>query len=319
MANGLKRELHPRNKHNTNYDFQRLCRVLPALNSFIIATKSGQPSINFASAQAVRALNRAILKADYNIANWTLPEGFLCPPIPGRVDYIHYIADLLGPASKQRGKSARPITGLDIGTGASCIYPLLGQREYGWQFIASDIDPVSIRSSQHIIDTNEGLSAAIRLRMQPDSRHVLENVITQDNRIDFTMCNPPFHESLTHANQSSARKRRNLGTDKKGHSKLNFGGQRAELWCKGGEREFVRTMINESQRFAAQVLWFTTLVSNRDNLRPLKKALRDVGVNEVQIVEMAQGQKVSRFIAWSFLTPEQRNNWWAESRTCPSF
>ena len=304
-----KQKLHPRNKHNEHYDFPRLCHISPSLKRFIIANNSGEPSINFANSMAVKALNSAILKADYDIENWVIPAGFLCPPIPGRVDYIHYIADLLTATINRNEGNGRFITGLDIGTGASCIYPLLGQREYRWQFIACDIDPVSIRASQYIIDNNEGLGAAIRLRLQPDSRHVLRNVITPEDRIDFTMCNPPFHESLAQANQTSARKRRNLGTNNKGDSTLNFGGQKAELWCKGGEREFVATMISESKRFSHQVLWFTSLVSSRDNLRPLKRLLHEAGVNEIQVVGMAQGQKVSRFIAWTFLTPQQRLRW----------
>ncbi len=301
-----KQKLHPRNRHTENYNFQRLCRISPSLKQFVIANKLGQPSINFASSFAVKALNSAILKADYAIDNWSVPAGYLCPPIPGRVDYIHYIADLLSATTKSTGKNGTPITGLDIGTGASCIYPLLGHREYQWQFIASDIDPASISSSQYIIDNNEGLGAAIRLRLQPDSRHIFQNVITSTDRIDFTLCNPPFHASLAHAKQTSARKRRNLGTNNKGDSKLNFGGQKAELWCKGGEREFVGTMIKESKRFADQVLWFTSLISSHDNIRPLKLLLREIGADEVKVVGMAQGHKVSRFIAWTFLTPQQR-------------
>ena len=305
----IKRKLHPRNKHNKGYDFQRLCQISPSLTRHIVKNKFGRPSINFASAIAIRALNRAILEADYNVQNWTLPEGFLCPPIPGRVDYIHYIADLLAANTTNKKKRHRQITGLDVGTGASCIYPLLGQREYQWQFIASDIDLVSINSSQAIIDNNEGLDAAIRLRLQPNRQHMFQNVINQDDRVDFTMCNPPFHESRAQANHSNARKRRNLGTNKKRDSKLNFGGQNAELWCEGGEREFVRSMILESKSYGDQVLWFTSLISNRSNLRPLKESLRDIGANEIQIIGMAQGQKVSRFIAWTFLRPRERTMW----------
>lgn len=278
-----------------------------------MTNKLGQPTIDFSDGLAVKALNSAILKADYDIEHWDIPTGFLCPPIPGRADYIHYIADLLTATNNHKALRNKHITGLDIGTGASCIYPLLGQREYQWQFIASDIDPISIKSSQHIVDGNAELSATIDLRLQPNSRHIFRNIIAPDDFLTFTMCNPPFHESLAQANQANARKRRNLGTNNKstskGGSKLNFGGQKAELWCKGGEQEFIRTMINESKSFANQVLWFTSLVSDNDNLWPLKKALSKVGAKEVQIIGMAQGQKVSRFIAWTFLTPQQQTAW----------
>lgn len=305
----IKQKLHPRNKHNRNYDFQRLCSNSPSLSQHIIANKLGQRSINFADALAVRALNGAILKADYDIENWKIPTGFLCPPIPGRADYIHYIADLLSATNNQLKSQKRPVTGLDIGTGASCIYPLLGQREYLWNFVASDIDPVSIRSSQRIVDSNQGLGVAIKLKLQPDSQKLFRNIIGPKDVFDFTMCNPPFHKSLAQANQSSTRKRRNLGTNRKGDSALNFGGQNAELWCEGGERKFIKMMISESAEFSHQVLWFTCLVSSRDNVQPLKRTLGKVGASEIQTVSMAQGQKVSRFLAWTFLKPEQRAAW----------
>ncbi len=68
-------------------------------------------------------------------------------------------------------------------------------------------------------------------------------------------------------------------------------------------------MINESQGFAQQVMWFTSLVSKSDNIDPLKKLLNQVGAKQVKVVNMSQGQKVSRLIAWSFLTNEQLVSW----------
>lgn len=304
-----KQKLHPRNKHNVHYNFPHLCLIEPALTPFIINNKIGQPSINFADAKAVKALNSAILKADYAIDYWDIPTGFLCPPIPGRVDYIHYLADLLIATNKNKKINNKHITGLDIGTGASCIYPLLGQREYRWKFIASDIDPLSIASSQKIIDHNLHLKSSIELRFQTNDKHILKDIINPNDFIDFTMCNPPFHESLAKAKLGSERKRRNLNTNKKEDSTLNFGGQKAELWCIGGEQNFIKNMINESKEFGHQVMWFTSLVSNKDNIKPLKKALTKIGVNEIKVIDMAQGQKVSRFIAWTFFTPQQQLQW----------
>jgi 23S rRNA (adenine1618-N6)-methyltransferase len=305
----IKDKLHPNNKHNTHYDFDRLCLVSPLLTSFIIENKVGNTSINFADSEAVKALNGAILKADYDIDNWNIPSGFLCPPIPGRADYIHYLSDLLTTSNKGKKVNSKHVQGLDIGTGASCIYPLLGQREYQWQFIASDIDPKSIASCQAIIDNNKSLAPFISLRLQKCSQHIFKNVIKTSDFIDFTLCNPPFHESLAQANQGSARKRRNLGTDKKTDSKLNFGGQNAELWCRGGEQAFIKNMITESKEFGHQVMWFTSLVSNKDNIKPLKKALIKAGALDIKVVDMAQGQKVSRFIAWTYFTAQQQSLW----------
>ncbi len=94
-------------------------------------------------------------------------------------------------------------------------------------------------------------------------------------------------------------KRRNLGLAPK---VPQFGGQQQELWCEGGEVAFISQMIRESQAFARQVKWFTSLVSRGDNLPPLYRLLTEVGAVKVVKKEMAQGQKQSRFIAWSLWT-----------------
>lgn len=304
-----KQKLHPNNKHRAHYDFAKLTKAEPQLKHYIVSNKRGEASINFANSDAVTLLNTAILNADYDVKNWNIPSGFLCPPIPGRVDYIHYLNDLLIATNNGKKIKNHSVTGLDIGTGAGCIYPILGQHEYHWQFIASDIDPKSITSSQRIINANNHLKKTISLRLQPDNQHIFVNIIKQNEYYDFTMCNPPFHESIAKANAGSARKRRNLGTNKQNDSKLNFGGQNAELWCEGGEKAFVSKMIIQSKDYAHQVLWFTSLISNKDNLRPLKKKLEKIGALEIKVVDMAQGQKISRFLAWTFMAPQQQQRW----------
>ncbi len=306
MSN-TKNVLHPRNKHNKNYDFTALIKASPALSPFVADNKYGNASIDFADPLAVKTLNCAILKHQYSIEHWDIPDGFLCPPIPGRVDYIHYLSDLLTQSNQGKRVNGARVTGLDIGTGASCIYPLLGQRAYAWQFVASDIDPKSIVSSQLIIDSNKGLSKSIRLHLQKNANKTFDGIIGVNDYFDFTMCNPPFHQSLSEANAGSQRKRKNLGIENK--SALNFGGQKAELWCDGGELTFISNMIKQSKQYAHQVLWFTSLVSKSANLSPLKKQLRQAQVYDIKVVEMAQGQKVSRFIAWTYLTKPQQDGW----------
>lgn len=69
---------------------------------------------------------------------------------------------------------------------------------------------------------------------------------------------------------------------------------------------FIRKMIAESRQFARQVKWFTTLVSRGDNLPLIYPALNDAGAVRVVKKEMAQGQKQSRFIAWTFMDDARR-------------
>ncbi len=88
-------KLHPHNPHQGRYDFALLTRALPELAKHTITNPKGEPTINFSDSEAVRVLNQALLAHYYGVKFWDIPEGYLCPPIPGRADYIHYIADLL--------------------------------------------------------------------------------------------------------------------------------------------------------------------------------------------------------------------------------
>ena len=297
-----KSMLHPRNQHREGYDFERLIVKSPELEAFTERNPRGQVTINFQDANAVRMLNRALLRAHYDIDFWDIPAAFLCPPIPGRVDYIHYLADLLAESNGHKIPRGPNIKALDIGTGASLVYPLTGQHEYGWEFTSVDIDPVSIRSARQICQRN-GLN--IRLRRQNNPMDIFEGVIGPEDIFHVTLCNPPFHASLAQAEAGTRRKWRNLG---KAHStELNFGGQNAELWCPGGEIGFIARMIEQSMTFADQCLWFTCLVSKKDNLKPLARLLKKARVAEFKVVEMAQGQKTSRFVAWTYYPERQRS------------
>mgnify|MGYP000211837181 CR=1 FL=1 len=299
MAN--KAKLHPRNQHSHGYDFKRLVAELPELEPFTISNPAGQTTIDFQDARAVRMLNRALLKAHYDIEFWDIPDGYLCPPIPGRVDYIHYLADLLADSHNQEIPRGRHVKVLDIGTGSSLVYPLTGQSEYGWHFTGVDIDAGAIKSAKKIRDLNK---LAITLRRQSKPENIFRGVIQPSDAFHLTMCNPPFHGSIEKASKGTQRKWASLG---KGRStKLNFGGQNAELWCPGGEIKFIARMVEQSVEFANQCLWFTSLVSKKDNLQPLARILKRARVADYKVVEMAQGQKTSRFIAWTYKKKNQR-------------
>lgn len=296
----IKTRLHPRNQHNTGYDFVRLVAQTPELEAFTISNPVGQKTVDFQDPSAVRMLNRALLKTHYDIGFWDIPANYLCPPIPGRADYIHYLADLLASNNNQEIPRGRHIKALDIGTGASMVYPLIGQSEYGWDFTGVDIDAGALKSARKICELNR---LNISLRRQNTPENIFKGVIGLKDAYHITMCNPPFHASLQDAQKGTQRKWRNLG---KGNSKkLNFGGQNAELWCPGGEVRFITRMIEESVAFAGQCLWFTSLVSKNETLKPLYKVLEKANVAEFKVVDMAQGQKTSRLIAWTYIKKGQ--------------
>ncbi|WP_065258371.1 23S rRNA (adenine(1618)-N(6))-methyltransferase RlmF [Pseudomonas bananamidigenes] len=313
-----KATLHPRNRHQGRYDFPALIKSMPELAKFVIINPYGKESIDFANPDAVRVFNRALLKAFYGIAYWDIPADYLCPPVPGRADYVHFLADLLAANNDgviPRGASVKV---LDIGTGANCIYPLIGHSDYRWHFLGSDIDATATASARTIVQAN-GLSKAIQIRQQANRKQILAGLLEAGERFELTMCNPPFHASLEEATRGSTRKWRALGKadPKRKLPVLNFGGQAAELWCEGGEVRFVTQLISESAQVAQQVLWFSTLVSKASNLPVIHSALNKAGALQSQVVEMGQGQKQSRFVAWTFQTPTQQQAWrkarWGES------
>jgi 23S rRNA (adenine1618-N6)-methyltransferase len=303
-----KTMLHPRNQHREGYDFARLIAQMPDLEAFTMRNPLGQTTIDFQDPRAVRMLNRALLKTHYAIDFWDIPPTYLCPPIPGRVDYIHSLADLLAQSNGGEIPRGRDVKVLDIGTGASLVYPLIGQSEYGWGFTGVDIDPLAIKSAKAICELND---LNIRLRHQANRENIFRGVIDPRDVFHLTMCNPPFHASLEQANRGTQRKWQNLG---KGQSDtLNFGGQNAELWCPGGEIKFIASMVEQSIDFAPQCLWFTCLVSKKDNLKPLSRILGSARVADYTVCEMAQGQKTSRFVAWTYIRRNQRASFLANA------
>lgn len=300
--------LHPRNRHQGHYDFARLSAASAELHQYLRKNPAGETTIDFAEARAVKALNRALLKDSYGICDWDIPAANLCPPVPGRADYLHHLADLLTSSNHGKLPKKNKLQVLDIGTGANGIYPLIGAAEYGWQFVASDINPSSLSNVERILASNPHLAAKISLRLQTDSNTIFHNIIQDTDWFDLSMCNPPFHASKTQAQEGTQRKWQNLGKSTEGEH-LNFGGEDAELWCQGGEATFIQTMIKESQQFATRCFWFTTLVSKSANLPEIAKALKQAKVQTHKTIAMHQGQKQSRFVAWSFLSPAQQAAW----------
>lgn len=305
-AEDKKHGLHPRNRHTSRYDFQELSNSLPELKKFVLKNKYNDESIDFANPDAVKSLNRAILKHFYNINNWDIPKNYLCPPIPGRADYIHQIADLLGANNNGNIPRGESIRVLDIGVGANCVYPLIANHEYEWSIVGSDIDSTALKNAEKIILANQ-LDKKIRLRIQNNTNAIFKGILQNEEFFDLTISNPPFHSSPEEAQTGTQRKIKNLKLDKK--SALNFGGQSNELWCKGGELSFITQMIKESLDYKQNCFWFTTLVSKSATLPHLYDELKKANVQNFKTIDMAQGQKKSRVLAWTFLTPNQQQEW----------
>jgi len=249
--------------------------------------------LDFTQPQAVRLLNKALLANAYGIQFWDLPAGKLCPAVPGRLDYIHVLADLLSVGVRS---SDRKIRGLDIGTGASLVYPILGVREYGWHMVGTDIDPQTLRAAEAIARFNQLLKGKVELRLQPKTTDIFRGVIREGESFTFSMCNPPFYASAQAAEQANRKKWRKLSASDQ--NLRNFGGQAEELWTSGGEPAFLRRMIQQSVGFRQNIRWFTSLVSQRAYLRDAKRSLRKVRADEVRVLPYQTGNKSHQVLAW---------------------
>ncbi len=309
MSLSEKNNLHPRNLHRNRYDFELLIQNNPELKKYVQKSpKTDSLTINFDNPKAVRVLNKTLLMTYYNIKNWDIPEDFLCPPIPGRADYIHHIADLIQDKQSQI-PTGNSILGLDIGVGANCIYPLIGSSVYDWSFVATDINIKALENCAKILENNPQIAENISLQQQLNARFIFKDIIEPEDKFHFTMCNPPFHKSNEDAKKGTLRKLNNLRLQKNNANKtLNFGGISDELWCDGGELKFITQMIHESAKYGHQVLWFTTLVSKKEHLKSLYKSLERVNSSQIKTIEMHQGQKTSRILAWTFVSENQLNN-----------
>ena len=282
-----EKNLHPKNKFNKGYNFEELIKINPKLEPFVSTNQFDVVTIDFSNPEAVKELNKGLLFSYDKVSIWNFPKENLCPPIPGRLDYIHYLNDLI--------TSEENVKVLDIGTGATCIYPLLGVAEYNWTFVATDIDFASLDTAQDIIDDNN-LGGQIKLRRQEDENNILKGILKNEDSFSVVMCNPPFYKSAEEAQGANKRKNRNLGNN----TVRNFSGNNNELWYVGGEKAFLHNYLYESSLFKEKSKWFTSLVSNKDNIKSLEKSSTKLGAVEFKVIPMTQGNKVTRIACWRF-------------------
>jgi len=304
-----KTRLHIRNRNRERYDLKALIASNPELQNYIKPNRYGEDSVNFSDPLAVKELNRALLNYYYGISYWSFPDKRLCPPVPGRADYIHHIADLLRINNADEIPKGNKINGLDIGVGANCIYPIIGIVEYGWNFLGSDIDADSIESAQTIINANSNLVGKAIFRVQTASENIFKGIISDSDKIDFTICNPPFHATYIAAQKGSLRKIKNLSGKQEKTAALNFGGINSELICEGGEYQFIQNMIKESSHFQKTCLWFTTLVSKQSHLKGIYKSLESIRAKKVKTIPLSTGNKSSRIVAWTFMSKSEQKTW----------
>ena len=174
---------------------------------------------------------------------------------------------------------------------------------------SEDEEPAANKSAHTIVEGNVQLKGKLELRLQVNANDIFRGIIQKDEHFDLTICNPPFHASLQEAQAGALRKLSNLNHKRITKPTLNFGGTNTELWCEGGEEKFTQKMIKESKQFSSSCFWFSTLISKSSNLKSVYAALKQAKAIEVKTIPMSHGNKISRIVAWTFLTPDQQRSW----------
>lgn len=290
--------MHPNNPFRGDYPLAALAELVPELRKYFITTKAGTLSLDFSHPQAVKWLNKALLLKQYAIRFWDVPDSYLTPPVPGRLDYLLAMADLLAEGHGGEIPKGKAIRLLDIGTGASCIFPLLAQAHFGWLAVGSEVDAKALKAARAIAQLNPSLKGKIEIRHQTYTDQIFVGVTQAEERFDCCVCNPPFYTSAAAAAKASDRKWAQLG--KNPSLQRNFGGQAHELHRPGGEKAFALQMVRESQERPNLCGWFSVLLSNKAHETPVYQALLRAKAARVEVLPLTQGNKEARAIAWRF-------------------
>ncbi|KAG5247909.1 methyltransferase protein [Salix suchowensis] len=324
--------IHPKNKYSDNPpDFSLLASLYPSLKPFVLYYRDGRPRIDWTDFNSTRELTRVLLLHDHGL-NWWIPDGQLCPTVPNRSNYIHWVEDLLSsdiiPKNSNNGDIVR---GFDIGTGANCIYPLLGASLLGWNFVGSDVTDVALEWAEKNVKGNQQISELIEIRKVTDCQGAISiedsncgESVNCENKMDGNVTvveevellpsssfDPPLDMNKKYSGPPLL-----LGVVRDGEKfdfcmsglnpKTSCGGTPEEMVCPGGEKAFITRIIEDSVVLKESFRWFTSMVGRKVNLKFLTSKLREVGVTIVKTTEFVQGQTCRWGLAWSFVPPVRK-------------
>ncbi|XP_072548107.1 RNA N(6)-adenosine-methyltransferase mettl16 [Salminus brasiliensis] len=282
----LNKSMHPRNRYKDKPpDFAYLASKYPDFQKHVQTNLVGGVMLNFKDPEAVRALTCTLLKEDFGLTI-EIPLERLIPTVPLRLNYIHWVEDLTG------GQGS-PRRGIDIGTGASCIYPLLGASMNGWYFLATEVDDICYNYATKNVEQNN-MADLIKVVKVPQKTLLMDALKEESIVYDFCMCNPPFF-----ANQLEAKGVNSRNSRRPPPSSINTGGV-TEIMAEGGELEFVKRIIHDSLQLKKRLRWYSCMLGKKCSLSPLKEELRKQGVPKVTHTEFYQGRTMRWALAWSF-------------------
>ncbi|KAF7525484.1 hypothetical protein G7054_g11077 [Neopestalotiopsis clavispora] len=282
---------HYSNLYRGNTDFAAIAAKDERLQPYL----KGDRHLDFTDPKAFMQLTKSLLKVDFGLT-LELPDDRLCPPIPNRHNYILWIKELIDSTSKSWSELYDPernVEGLDIGTGASAIYPLLGcTQRPGWSFIATDIDVKSLSWARENVKAN-GLESRIRLLQRTPTDKLIPLDASEVACLDFVMTNPPFYSSESELQE--------LAELKGQPPNSACTGAAHEMVCEGGEMGFFQRIFDESFQLKTRVQWYTMMLGKQSSVEAIAGLFKSRKIDNYALTRFVQGTKTRRWaVAWSF-------------------
>ncbi|GAB6026479.1 hypothetical protein CHUAL_012905 [Chamberlinius hualienensis] len=286
--------MHPRNIYRNTPDFKALAELYPEFQPHVTVDSSGRGHVDFRKHEALRAVTKVLLKHDFQI-DFEVPPEHLIPTLPSRLNYILWIEDLLETIPQNMRSHDSSICGLDIGTGATCIYPLLGCKKNGWKFVATDSNKFSTTWARKNVEKNDLTDLIEIVKVQNDSCF-LDVFDGRDAEFDFSMCNPPF---FNQDEVDPLTKDRSLSRPP---PKAPICLTDNEAVTDGGEIAMVNKMLDESIVLKDKIKIYTSMMGKKQSAKSIKKALfQRLGkeVTSFTTTEFCQGHTIRWGVAWT--------------------
>ncbi|XP_055935505.1 RNA N6-adenosine-methyltransferase mettl16-like [Argiope bruennichi] len=277
--------MHERNIYKNRPDFGKIAIDYPEFSTYVIPDKKGKFRIDFNDPNALRMLTRILLKKDFDL-NVEIPDGYLIPTVPQRLNYILWIEDLLTVLPKERDT----VSGIDIGTGPCAILSLLGSKKNGWHFLSTETaDEAMLRAKKNI--ENNNLESHIKVSKVNKGTVLHDVMIGNEENFDFCVCNPPFFENKDDIRKKTPRMK----------EKLEIFAKKEEIFAEGGEVSFIKQLLKDSLMLKDRISLYSSMFGKKKSFIEILKELQNVEGVTYTKTEFCQGNTIRWGIAWTFL------------------
>ena len=315
-----------RNDDAIEEDFEKLAQKYPNFRQqwHAVRAKQQQTGGSFSSVVTQEfniELTRALMDSRFGVSLPSLPSDRLCPPVPNRFAYVQWLKNDLLPLLCETNDyftsmETLKYRGIDIGTGSSCIYPILfTSNNNEWKMIATEIDAYSVESARANVKANQ-LQDRIQIHLVkptlaqqkgserggsdatssggPSSGGPIVRALEccNDSSFDFVMVNPPFFDTAASMEPRADNRDRTPMTCYEGS-------------YPGGEVGFLCDMIRDSLLSRERIGWYSAMCGKKSSFTRLTQILVHLlGPGHVQSMEYSPGYMTRWFLAWTFQRPK---------------